>query len=299
MEMFKLLAYGMREEANLEEPAADPTPAAQSPRVRIEYARRLEEENAVLKYELEEQKTSSEKRFRDQKKDSDKKVKDLSTKYREQLDRVTKYSNMLEVEVAQLKDEKARLERQNAQLLSTDKIQIQKLKILEDDLDNVNAENSVLKDENVELRKELRDSAEEMTDKMRQQLLEFTKSFDRVGDRMREKASGTPRSSSQDSQASTPKGQDLISEDPLSGETLRTVASVASHRDSDGARQSIDPRSLDALRTVRSSCGPRGTSPTPARMSRGVQASSSSGGNITIRNPRKRHRSDDDDGMEQ
>ncbi|KAF2085056.1 hypothetical protein K490DRAFT_59043 [Saccharata proteae CBS 121410] len=84
-------------------------------------------------------KTSSEKRSRERK-ESDEKFKKLSAKYKEQLNYMNEYTNFPEVEVRQSNDAGLGSKRR-------------KIKILEDELQYVKADNSVLKEENEEIKK--------------------------------------------------------------------------------------------------------------------------------------------------
>ncbi|KAF9637244.1 hypothetical protein BFW01_g8140 [Lasiodiplodia theobromae] len=301
--MFRFFSNAPREEPQPqdEEPATDAVAPAQqaypepprSPRLQVEHSRRLEEELAILRADLADQRAAYEAKLSDQRAKLTAKLASQRDKYESKTARLAERNEWLEGTVAKRAEEKQWLERRNDALEATEKKLDARIGTLEERVFELQAENWALKQENADLRADY--------DGVVGGLTTFRKGTERLLEGMN-KALAKPRAKDE-----TPRGKRIEAPDAsLSGETLRTRS-----RDGNGgegrsrhpqAGGSVDPRSLDALRTLGPSS--RNVSPTRGRQRRlggsgavtaGTASSDFAGTeNVAIRPSKKRQRTSSD-----
>ncbi|KAF4535730.1 Usher syndrome type-1c protein-binding protein 1 [Lasiodiplodia theobromae] len=333
--MFRFFSNAPREEPQPqdEEPATDAVAPAQqaypepprSPRLQVEHSRRLEEELAILRADLADQRAAYEAKLSDQRAKLTAKLASQRDKYESKTARLAERNEWLEGTVAKRAEEKQWLERRNDALEATEKKLDARIGTLEERVFELQAENWALKQENADLRADYDGVVGDLTT--------FRKGTERLLEGMN-KALAKPRAKDvrgspktveggrkggeeeeeeeededeEEGAQETPRGKRIEAPDAsLSGETLRTRS-----RDGNGgegrsrhpqAGGSVDPRSLDALRTLGPSS--RNVSPTRGRQRRlggsgavtaGTASSDFAGTeNVAIRPSKKRQRTSSD-----
>lgn len=300
-----------------------------SPRLQVEHSRRLEEELAILRADLADQRAGYEAKLADQRAKLTAKLASQRDKYESKTARLAERNEWLEGTVAKRAEEKQWLERRNDALEATEKKLDARIGTLEERVFELQAENWALKQENADLRADYDGVVGDLTTfrKGAERLLEGAQralAKPRAKDvRGSPKAVGEGRKGGaqeedeeeeedvdedeEDGAQATPRGKRIEAPDAsLSGETLRTRS-----RDGNGgegrsrhpqAGGSVDPRSLDALRTLGPSS--RNVSPTRGRQRRlggsGAVTAGTTGSdfagteNVAIRPSKKRQRTSSD-----
>ncbi|GME31653.1 hypothetical protein GTA08_BOTSDO00862 [Neofusicoccum parvum] len=318
--MFRLLASALREEqppAQQQEPAEPPSPLAAarpgSPRLQVEHARRLEEELAIARADLADQRGAYEARLADQKEKLTAKLDSQRDVYESKTRRLEVRNAWLEDTVGQLTDEKRWLANRNEALEAAEKRLDARVGELEEQVFELKAEGWALRQENADYKVDfdgvigevarLQRAAEKMAERARRALTMPKAKEARSPD--------AGAGADAEGEQVTPRGKRIEGPDgSLSGETLGTGPRSRERGRPEVNSQAgcVDPRSVEALRTLGAS---RNASPTPERGQQrrlggggvcaggGAAAGSSSAENVTVRPSRKRQRteSDPDSGM--
>ncbi|KAL0263229.1 hypothetical protein SLS55_002207 [Diplodia seriata] len=347
--MFRLFANALREEAP-QQPQDEAPPATtaitttatspqhfpaeppRSPRLQVEHSRRLEEELAILRADLADQRGAYEAKLADQRAKLTAKLAAQRDKYEAKTARLEERNAWLEGTVAKRAEEKQWLERRNDALEATEKRLDARVGALEERVFELQAENWALKQENADFRADfdgvvgemaaLRRGAEALAERAHRALArpragDARASPKRVGDGVQEADGGEGEGEGEGEegnaqQQATPRGRRIEARDAsLSGETLTRTGPRSRDEENGGEGRGRlsqaggpvpDPRSLEALRTLGAS---RNVSPSPTpergRQRRlggnGAVTANGAGGsteNVAIRHSKKRQRTESD-----
>ncbi|KAL1639821.1 hypothetical protein SLS58_007565 [Diplodia intermedia] len=346
--MFRLFANALREEAP-QQPQDEAPPATttaitttaatspphlappeppRSPRLQVEHSRRLEEELAILRADLADQRGAHEARLADQRAKLTAKLAAQRDKYEARAARLEERNAWLEGTVAKRAEEKQWLERRNDALEATEKRLDARVAALEERVFALQTDNWALRQENADFRADfdgvvgemaaLRRGAEALAERAHRALArprakDARGSPKRVGDGAQEADGGEGEGEEGNArQQATPRGRRIEASDAsLSGETLTRTGPRSRDEGNGGEGRGRlsqaggpvpDPRSLEALRTLGAS---RNVSPSPTpergRQRRlggnGAVTANGAGGsteNVAIRHSKKRQRTESD-----
>ncbi|KAH7061332.1 hypothetical protein B0J12DRAFT_695496 [Macrophomina phaseolina] len=271
--MFSFFAPSRREEPPAQQqdaPSADPhqpplpyPDPPRSPRLQVEHARHLEEQLAILRHELADTRKTYEQKLADQREKLTAQLASQRDKYVSKTTRLEARNAWLEDTVQQLTAEKGWLAKRNEALERAEKALDARIGAFEEEVCELKADNAALRQENADYRADFDDVVGEVAE-LQKAAEAMAERAHKTLARPKAREQRSPMAGDEEARQRTPRGKRTEAPDAdLSGETLTRTRERKEGEVRGRAAQAgggVDPRSLEALRTLGAS---RNVSPSP------------------------------------